>query len=160
MRSATGSSAGSVAERLDAEQGCPGVDLNVGGDEHVPNPSAHGRGDGELHLHRLDDGHPGPGLDHVVRRHVDAHDEGGGRSPDDAGVVAREAMGNTLHLDEVLAAVRRRDDDEAAIADGQAGAGRALPLDVDHGDDPVQIDVVPRRGDVPHGEPVRLASVA
>ncbi len=65
-----------VAERLDAEQGCPGVDLNVGGDEHVPNPSAHGRGDGELHLHRLDDGHPGPGLDHVVSRHVDARRRG------------------------------------------------------------------------------------
>ena len=64
--------------------------------------------DRDLHLHRLDHGESVADLDDVARLHVDADDERGRRCADDSGVVAGEAVGDAVDLDEVLAAVDRR----------------------------------------------------
>ena len=100
----------SSLDRLDAEQRRAGVDLHVAGDEHVADPPGDRGGDGDLHLHRLDDAEAVAGVDDVVGRDVDADDERRRRRPHDAGVVAGEAVGDAVDLDEVVAALHRRHD--------------------------------------------------
>ena len=90
-------------DRFDAEQRRAGVDLHVAGHEHVTHAPADRRGDGDLHLHRLDHTEAVAGLDDVVGRDVDADDERRRRRPHDAGVVAGEAVGDAVDLDEVIA---------------------------------------------------------
>ena len=114
---------GELAARLDAQQRRTAVDLNVAGDEHLGHRSADRGGDGDLHLHRLDDGNPVAGRHDVARGHVDADDEGGRRSAQDAGVVAGEAVGDAVDLDEVGGAVDRRHHREASPGDRQPAAG-------------------------------------
>ena len=85
------SSAGDVPARLDAQQRRAAVDLNVAGDEHVGDRAADRGGDGDLHLHRLDDGDPVAGR-HDVARSVRRHRRRG-RSPGHAG--CRRRRGRT-----------------------------------------------------------------
>ena len=123
MRAAAGGApSSSVADRLDAEQRRAGVDLHVAGDEHVAHPPGDRRGDADLHLHRLDDDRGGrrrrrrrPGAT-STRDH-----ERGGRRPHDAGVVAGEAVGDAVDLDEVVAALDRRHDARTSGRRSSAG---------------------------------------
>ena len=90
--------------------GVPASTCTLRVDEHVAHPAADRGGDGDLHLHRLDDAEAVAGLDHVVRGDVDADHQRGRRGPHDAGVVAGEAVGDAVDLDEVLAALHRGHD--------------------------------------------------
>ena len=65
-----------------------------------------------------------PAVDDVAGRDVDADDERGGRGPHDAGVVAGEAVGDAVDLDEVVAALHRRHDGERRVRRSPAGSAR------------------------------------
>ena len=111
-----------ISPRLDSQQRRTAVDLHVARDEHLRHGAADRRRDGDLHLHRLDDGDPVARRDDVAGTDVDADDEGGRRRPQDAGVVTGEAVGDAVDLDEVVGAVDRRHHGEAATGDRQPAA--------------------------------------
>ena len=92
-------------------------------------------------------------------RDVDADDERGGRGTDDAGVVPGEPVGDAVDLDQVVAALGRGHDGEAALADREAAAGPPHPLDVDDDRDAVELDLVAGRPDAPDGDAARLPAV-
>ncbi len=147
-----------LALRLDPEQRRPGVDLHVAGDEHVAHPSADRCRHRDLHLHRLDDPEPPSGGHDVVGSDVDGHDQRRRRRPDDAGVVTGEAVGDPVDLDEVVAPLHRRHDAELAVTERQPAASAPEALDVDDGDDAVQLDRRPPEGEPAHPDRVRLAA--
>ena len=119
---ATSWSAGVISPRFDPQQRRTAVDLHVAGDEHLRHGAGDRRRDGDLHLHRLDDGDPIARRDDVAGTDVDADDEGGRRRPQDAGVVTGEAVRDAVDLDEMVGAINRRHHGEPAIGDGQPAA--------------------------------------
>ncbi len=114
-----------IAGGFDAQERGPAVDLDVAGDEHIADGAADRSGDADLHLHRFDHSHPLTGDDGVARAHLDADHQGAGRRPQDAGIVAREPMGDAVDLDEVTGPVVRRHHREALTRDRQRAAGAA-----------------------------------
>ena len=63
-------------------------------------------------------------------------------SSDDAGVVTGEAVGDAVDLDQVVAALGRGHDVEAALADREAAPASPQPFDVDHRHHAVELDLV------------------
>ena len=149
-----------AVRRLDPEQCGARGDLDVAGDEHVAHPSGDRRRHGDLHLHRLDDAEPIAHRDDVARLDVDADDERRGRRPDDAGIVAGEAVGDAVHLDEVVAALVRRHHGERLVADRQPSPAAAEPLGLHDDSLAVEPDGEAVGTQLAHDDLVGLAAVA
>ena len=149
-----------AAEWFDADQRRAGVDLDVASDEDLADPSADRRRDCQLHLHRLDDRQPLPGLDDVVGRDIDTDDERRGRGAHDAGIVAGEPMGDTVDLDEMVGVLHRGHHREGAPGNRQAAPGPTEALDVDDDAGAGKVDLVPRRTDPPCVDAVGPPAVA
>ena len=94
-----------------------GVDLHVGADVDLPDATGERRGNRTLHLHALDRHQSVVRRHQVARLHVDGNDDTGHAGTNDSSIAPREAMGHTVDLHEVVAALDGRHDPHGATAD-------------------------------------------
>jgi hypothetical protein len=130
-----------LRHRFEPHQRRTGVDLHVGGHVELAHAPGRRRRDGHLHLHGLDQGQPVARRHHVVGGHEHGDDHRRRRRPHQPAVVARQPVGGTVDLDDVLGTVGPRHDAVGPPAEGQPAAepGQALTHDVDH----VTVDLDP-----------------
>ncbi len=151
---------GADVERLEAHERRPGADLHVRARQHLAHAAAERRGQRGLHLHALDDGDDVAGLDQVAGLDRDRHDHRGGEVAHEAAVVARDAVGDAVDLDQQVGPLDRGQRAMGVPTEAHAPLVRAhaLRLDLDrhavHGD-PVQL-----RADLADDAAIGLAPVA
>ncbi len=106
---------GLVAGGLEAHERCAGLDLAADGDEQLAHARREGRRQHRLHLHRLEDEHRRAGGDLVAHLGRGRDDERGCGRAHDAALVAGDAVGDAVDLDEV----------DGAVGGGDRGGARA-----------------------------------
>ena len=104
-----------VVERVDLEQRAAGGDVHVGADQDLAHLAVHRRGQRGLHLHALGDGDDVAGLHLVAGRDGDRDHDAGRVAAHQAALVARDAVGDAVDLDEQVGVLDR----------GQRPVGRA-----------------------------------
>ena len=145
---------------LETHQRRAGPHLDVAGDEHLGDAPGERRANRGLHLHALEDDDRVPGLDLVAGGDRDRDDERRGGRADEAALVTGDAVGDAVHLDELVGRVRREDDAVGRPADPEPllEGAEVLEPDVERGfADPYPVALRTEPGD---REAVRGASVA
>ena len=124
---------GLVAGGLEPHERRAGLDLAADADEELAHARREGRRQHRLHLHRLEDEHRGTGGHLVADGGRGRDDERGRGRPHDAALVARDAVGDAVDLDEV---------------DGPVGGGdEAVRASLDDDAAGILVDAVERRVD-------------
>ena len=134
-----------VLERLDLQQRAARDDVHVGSGEHLPHAAVDRRRQRRLHLHALGHGHHVAGLHLVALADRDRHHHAGRVAADEAALVARDAMGHAVDLDEQVGVLQRGQRAVGAAAERQAVlvGGELLDLRLDAG--AVDLDLVAAR---------------
>jgi hypothetical protein len=97
-----------VLLRVDLQQRLAGGDVRVGGDEHLADAAVDGRGQRALHLHALGDRHDVAWLHLVAGGDGDRDHDARAVAADQAALVARDAVGDAVDLDEQVGVLQRR----------------------------------------------------
>ena len=147
---------GAVAQGLQAHERRHGLHLRAGHHQHLLDARGERRVDGGLHLHGLQHHDGGAGLDLVAHLHRRRHHQCGGRGAQHAPLVAGDAVGHAVDLDQVDGSVCGGDDAVALPADGHAAVHVVEALKLGLGGLAVHDDAVaPWRdgvgGDAVHG---------
>ena len=147
-------------DRVELQQRCLGVHLDVGPREDLTDASAERRDDGALHLHALHHGHHLAALHLVARLDRYGHDHSGGEAADEAAVVTREPVGDPVHLDEQLGPLRRDHGPMgvAAVDDAALVVVEALDLGLDA--DAVRLDPVEAGPHLADAQAIPVAAMA
>ncbi len=153
---------GVVDQRLQAHQRRAGLDLAADRDRALADAGAERRAQHRLHLHALQHQDRRARLDLVAdggRRRDHQRGRGGA---DDAALVAADAVGDAVDLDQVDRAVGGRHQPEPAAVDQDAAAVLVEPVDLDVGEVGFvaggDADAEPPLPDARHGHPVAGAA--
>ena len=129
-----GALGGGVADRLEAGQRRPGLDLAAGHHHQLAHPRLEGGPQHRLHLHALQHQHRGTGGDDVADGHRRADHQGGRGGAEHAALVAGDPVGHPVDLDVVDGVVGGGHQAVPAPADAQPGVVLVASLELGHHD--------------------------
>lgn len=150
---------GFVADLVDAQERCAGIDLGVDGSEDLTHLARVRSANRSLHFHGFQHDQGGAGFDVVADRDRYCDDDGGSGRTDHAGVVLADLVADAVDLDEIARRAHDGNDVEAPITDHQTRLEVTETIDVDLDVAGVSVDAVAVWADTPDGQLVCLTLI-